>query len=99
MVYPQASVQTSQGGTLAALHAAGPAAPGRPGGSTGTAAVGDGAALVAPCGGGGVRDRRYDHHREGCTVSPCDVVPRRCHFGTTEALISLYHRLHHPPAI
>src|SRR5512146_2315412 len=51
---------------VAALHALGHATSRRAGHPLGAAAVGDTAAVVAPCGGGGVRDRRHDLHREGC---------------------------------
>src|SRR5512142_2861461 len=53
---------------VAALHALGHATSRRAGHPLGAAAVGDTAAVVAPCGGGGVRDRRHDLHREGCAV-------------------------------
>ena len=40
----------------------------RSGDPAGAAAVGDAAALVAPCGRGGVRGRRRHLHRKGCRI-------------------------------
>ena len=53
---------------VAALHDPVDAAPGRSGDPAGAAAVGDAAALVAPCGRGDVRGRRRHLHRKGCRI-------------------------------
>ena len=53
---------------VAALHDPVDAAPWRAGDPAGAAAVGDAAAVVAPCGREGVRGRRCHLHRKGCGI-------------------------------